>query len=654
MGGKPGAAGEDDRAIASQDTDSLHEPVRAMLKMFLFSAILALAIAFVATYVMTYQMTKPLREMSAAAKQYAKGDFSNRISVPYHKVLGGDEDEVAELVTAFNSMANALSAIETSRRNFVANVSHELKTPMTTIGGFIDGILDGTIDSSKSTYYLRIVSDEVKRLSRLVTGMLNMSKIEAGQLKIQPKEFDISAMTFKTMLGFERVIDEKKIEIRGLDKVEPLNICADEDMINQVIYNLIDNAVKFTNEGGYIEVAIKSDSEKMIFSVKNSGKGISREEAGKVFERFYKTDKSRSYDVKGAEAATEAFARIELNEAWYRRLTENRRVIAAQLDAMAELMEGWCRAEKCIDKKRRLRLSRVYVYTKEAGIQVENAHIYENVRQQICIKADVCTKADGGIEISRYVQSVSRAMGMKLRQAQGTVSIISDERTSIVLYEENQFYALSGVATKKKTGSQANGDSCSMFQLDDGMYHVCVSDGMGSGKQAQAESTLVVDLLEKLLEAGFSRESALKLMNSAMVISAGEESYSTVDFATIDMYTGELELAKTGAAPSFIKSGKQVSVIENESLPAGVDAAQESIHSKNTLQSGDFLVMVTDGVLEYLHVKDRQGKFMDIIAGVKSDNAGVMAQEILDRVLLDTGGYAMDDMTVVAIGIWEK
>ena len=286
--------------IAAQDTDSLHEPVRAMLKMFLFSAILALAIAFVATYVMTYQMTKPLREMSAAAKQYAKGDFSNRISVPYHKVLGGDEDEVAELVTAFNSMANALSTIETSRRNFVANVSHELKTPMTTIGGFIDGILDGTIDSSKSTYYLRIVSDEVKRLSRLVTGMLNMSKIEAGQLKIQPKEFDISAMTFKTMLGFERAIDEKKIEIRGLDKVEPLNICADEDMINQVVYNLIDNAVKFTNEGGYIEVAIKSDSEKMIFSVKNSGKGISREEAGKVFERFYKTDKSRSYDVKGA------------------------------------------------------------------------------------------------------------------------------------------------------------------------------------------------------------------------------------------------------------------------------------------------------------------------------------------------------------------
>ena len=287
--------------IAAQETTSLKKPVLAILKMFLFSALLALAIAFVATYVLTYQMTKPLREMSAAAKQYSNGDFSHRISVPHQKkLLGSDEDEVEELVTAFNAMANALSAIETSRRNFVANVSHELKTPMTTIGGFIDGILDGTIDQSKSQYYLRIVSDEVKRLSRLVTGMLNMSKIEAGQLDLKPKKFDISAMIFKTLLGFERVIEEKSIEIRGLDRIEGMNIYADEDMINQVIYNLIDNAVKFTEKGGYIEVMLKVDSEKAIVSIKNSGKGIAKEEVGKVFERFYKTDRSRSYDVKGA------------------------------------------------------------------------------------------------------------------------------------------------------------------------------------------------------------------------------------------------------------------------------------------------------------------------------------------------------------------
>ena len=287
--------------VAAQDTDSLHEPIKDILKTFLFAALLALAIAFVSTYILSYQMTKPLREMSAAAKQYSNGDFSRRISVPYQRKLRRfDVDEVEELVTAFNAMASALSAIESSRRNFVANVSHELKTPMTTIGGFIDGILDGTIDSEKSKYYLRVVSDEVKRLSRLVTSMLNMSKIEAGQLDIKAKKFDISAMIFKTLLGFERVIEDKAIEIRGLDSVESLNIYADEDMINQVVYNLIDNAVKFTDKGGYIEVALKADSEKTIVSIKNSGKGIAPEEIGRIFERFYKTDKSRSYDVKGA------------------------------------------------------------------------------------------------------------------------------------------------------------------------------------------------------------------------------------------------------------------------------------------------------------------------------------------------------------------
>lgn len=147
---------------------------------------------------------------------------------------------------------------------------------------------------------------------------------------------------------------------------------------------------------------------------------------------------------------------------------------------------------------------------------------------------------------------------------------------------------------------------------------------------------------------------AIKMMNSTMVISGGEESYSTVDFATINLYTGELEMTKIGAAPSFIKRENEVAVIQNESLPAGVDMEQRTQQVKNTLQSGDFLVMVTDGVLEYLHVKDRQEKLMEIIGDVKSNNAGVISQEILDRVLLQTGGYAMDDMTVVTVGIWEK
>ncbi len=280
--------------------DGLTPYVAGILRMFSFATLFAFAIAFVLVYLVSLRLTRPLREMSAAAKQYATGDFSKRISIKHSKLRIFGQDETDELVQAFNTMAQALATLEMSRRSFVANVSHELKTPMTTIGGFIDGILDGTIEPEKETQYLKIVSDEVKRLSRLVTGMLNMSKIEAGELDLKPVRFDISEMIFRTLLSFEQIIDKKHIDIRGLDSFESHSVTADKDMINQVVYNLIDNAVKFTPDGGYIEVSSNADAEKAIVKIRNSGKGIPSEEIDKIFERFYKIDKSRSYDVKGA------------------------------------------------------------------------------------------------------------------------------------------------------------------------------------------------------------------------------------------------------------------------------------------------------------------------------------------------------------------
>ena len=274
--------------------------IAGIFRMFFFAALFALAFTFIIVYLVSRRLAKPLQQMSAAAKQYATGDFSTRVAIRRGKIRIFGQDEVDELVQAFNTMAQALASLEMSRRSFVANVSHELKTPMTTIGGFIDGILDGTISEDKEKQYLKVVSDEVKRLSRLVTGMLNMSKIEAGELDLKPQKFDISEMLFMTLLSFEQVIENKHIEIRGLDTIQPNPIVADKDMINQVIYNLVDNAVKFTPEAGYIEVTSKADAEKIILKIKNSGRGIAAEEIEKIFERFYKVDKSRSYDVKGA------------------------------------------------------------------------------------------------------------------------------------------------------------------------------------------------------------------------------------------------------------------------------------------------------------------------------------------------------------------
>ena len=269
--------------------------VSTILTMFFISFLASFIIAFVLVYISTARMVRPLRQMSLAAKQYALGDFSNRINI-----RSRTRTEIDELADSFNSMANDLSDLEMSRRSFVSNVSHELKTPMTSISGFIDGILDGTIPDSERDKYLGIVSDEVKRLSRLVTGMLNMSKIEAGKIDIKPVKFDISEMLFNTLLTFEQKIDSKNIEIKGLEDIGKNEIYADKDMINQVVYNLIDNAVKFTPEGGYIEISSKRDAEKAIVKIRNSGAGIEPDEIERIFERFYKIDKSRSYDVKGA------------------------------------------------------------------------------------------------------------------------------------------------------------------------------------------------------------------------------------------------------------------------------------------------------------------------------------------------------------------
>ncbi len=265
-----------------------------ILKMFFISAAMSLFIAFVVIYLMSHRMIKPLRQMATATRRYAKGDFSYRVTIK-------GNDELSELAHAFNSMARALSTMESSRRSFVANVSHELKTPMTTISGFIDGILDGTIPEDKHEQYLTTVSDEIKRLSRLVTGMLNMSKSEAGELKLNITTFDLSDMVFKTLLSFEHIIENKCIEVRGLENIGSVYVNADESMINQVVYNLVDNAVKFTDTEGYIAINLqKAEDNSVFFSIRNSGAGIPSEDLGKIFERFYKVDKSRSYDVKGA------------------------------------------------------------------------------------------------------------------------------------------------------------------------------------------------------------------------------------------------------------------------------------------------------------------------------------------------------------------
>ena len=262
------------------------------LQMFLVAAVAALAVTFCVVGVFAFRLVKPLRQMSAAARSFGSGDFSVRVPVT-------SSDELGQLAVSFNNMANSLSNSEGTRRSFIANVSHELKTPMTTIAGFIDGILDGTIPKEQESKYLHIVSDEVKRLSRLVKSMLDLSRIDSGEMKLHPSRFDITHTVVTTLLTFEQKIDEKGIEIRGLEEAAPQEVWGDQDLLHQVVYNLIENAVKFTNEGGYIAVQVSDSIDRTTVVIENSGPGIAPEDLPMIFERFYKTDKSRSRDKNG-------------------------------------------------------------------------------------------------------------------------------------------------------------------------------------------------------------------------------------------------------------------------------------------------------------------------------------------------------------------
>ena len=278
--------------FATSPLSEAHTLLSRISRLFYLWAIIPLVFMVVAIYIMTYRLTKPLKSMSVAAKAMAKGDFSKRVPVT-------SDDEIGELAASFNMMTNSLSRLESMRRSFVGNVSHELKTPMTTIGGFIDGILDGTIKDADRNYYLNIVSQEVKRLSRLVNGMLSVSKLESGEAALKISEFDFYELLCTIMISQEQRIEEKQLDIVGLDNMQSTKLFADKDMLYQVVYNLIDNAIKFTDNSGKISFTLEEDGKNVTFTVTNTGKGIAAAELPYIFERFYKGDKSRS-DVKNS------------------------------------------------------------------------------------------------------------------------------------------------------------------------------------------------------------------------------------------------------------------------------------------------------------------------------------------------------------------
>ena len=272
----------------------LDEFVGRFASNFLLSACLMLICASVLTMFLMRSLTEPLHRISEAAQKFGGGDFSVRV-----EDVEGD-GEIADLARTFNTMAANLQQIDSSRGQFMGNIAHELRTPMTTIKGFIDGILDGTIPPELHNHYLQLVSQETGRLARLVQNMLDLSKLESGEYRVNARMFNIWETLTGVALSAEQRINDGQIDLEGLTMDERVLVYADPDLIHQVVYNLLDNAIKFTPPGGIIRFNVEKLGPEAEISVWNSGQGISEEALPFVFERFYKEDQSRGLHARGA------------------------------------------------------------------------------------------------------------------------------------------------------------------------------------------------------------------------------------------------------------------------------------------------------------------------------------------------------------------
>ncbi len=354
------------------------------------------------------------------------------------------------------------------------------------------------------------------------------------------------------------------------------------------------------------------------------------------------------------QEAMRIFEKARLNLAWYNRLLENREIIAQQLDAMAYIMEDCASETVEITQESRSFLAEVKYRAKERGVTLKNQHLYENKEKRWRLTCEAHAKNGNCISMKELTKAVSAGLERAMQPHRNERALISPQGGIVTFEEDTCFHETHAMAKRVKDGGHISGDNYSFLELDNGQMAMMLSDGMGSGSRACKESELVLELLEKFLEAGFSEETALKMMNSAMVIRGEDDLYSTVDICSLDLYTGGCEIYKIGAAATFIKHRDYTERVESSSLPVGVTHRMEITKVKKQLEHGDFLVMVSDGVIEYLQETEQDLAMCEILNGISSRHPGQMADAVLDEVLKRTGGKARDDMTVLVCGVWKK
>lgn len=350
--------------------------------------------------------------------------------------------------------------------------------------------------------------------------------------------------------------------------------------------------------------------------------------------------------------ALEVFKGARQNMLWNNKMAQNREGCAVQLDTFAQMIQHATReldasifADEHLEKKIRCRFAKIGVRLLSTVFFVTEDGKYEVHATAKSIKGQcVATK--------ELVQIISECVGRKMVADRDERPILGETYCTITCVEGPRFHTLQGIAKIGKRCHSISGDSFSMMEMPGGRKGIILSDGMGAGEAAFQESAMVVEMLEDLLAAGFPKETAIQMINTALVMGREEVRFSTIDMSVFDLYSGKCEFVKAGASTTFVKCGGVVDTVKSTSLPIGVLPKLEVDSVVKRLRDGDFVVMVTDGVLDALPVGEQEILLKMIIEGTDMANPKEMAHHILEQVLECSGELPMDDMTVMVVGLW--
>lgn len=344
--------------------------------------------------------------------------------------------------------------------------------------------------------------------------------------------------------------------------------------------------------------------------------------------------------------------RQSLLEAW--KLWENRQVIGKNLEEVAQIMtqvameELWYQPLE--EKKHRM----LFQSLRSEGILAENICYLPNEKGRKTIGMTLCTEKRGGIPAGEVADMLSVLLKRQFQSSAATPYLVDQNKRSFVFVEGTHYIALTGFSRAVKETETVSGDNYSIIESEQGNMTILLSDGTGSGEQASSESGKVLDLMEKMLEAGFSVEMAVNMINAAVFAVGKENNHPTLDICTLDLYQGGCDICKVGGAASFLKREKQVEEISVGNLPLGIfqSVHTQTVHTR--LQDGDYLILMTDGVLDALEDEDCEALMAETIKGLTERNPQEIAEKLMQLVLCRCGGRILDDMTILVVGLWES